>query len=56
MAWTTQLQAQNPSCLEMRRKRWLKGNKVVEVTEVRARAEQDHSSVHPEVQDITFNR
>lgn len=29
------------------RKRWLRGNKVAEVSEVRVRAEQDHSAVHP---------
>lgn len=30
------------------KKRWLRGNKVPEVSEVRVRAEQEHSAVHPE--------
>lgn len=29
------------------KKRWLRGNKTPEVSEVRVRAEQEHSAVHP---------
>lgn len=40
------------TCPETRRRRWLKGNKAAEITKVKIRAEQDHSSAHPGIPGI----